>query len=215
MHFIGLTKEQVREGSTHEDGFYKYILGTEVEVTVLNNKRCNDVMGNVSLSFRADKLMSKYIPINCIFFSESLINTEGLLDVVSYRIDNHGKCIYVGSKGEYNSASGALALSGVLSLNSYISDERRILCTDRMKADLRDKVKVLAVGCRGDSLLGLYYVPSYKGIMVSAGGMDTTYGLSPMTMKVADCRGYAGFTLDYWFTGARIKERGIKNGVGV
>ncbi len=215
MHFIGLTKEQVKQSSIKRDGYYEYVLGSPVEVTVLNSKRSNDVMEGISKDFKGDKLMSRYTPVNCIMFTESLIDNEGaMLGIVSYRLDNERKCIYIGEKGEFNTSSGALVLSGVLSLNAYVSSERRIMCTERMKPVLRDMVKVLAVGCRGDCLLGLYFVPSHRGIMVSLDDTDS-YGYSTNTMKVVGTQGYSGYTLDYWFTGAKVVERGSINGIRV
>lgn len=207
MLFYGLNKEDIKSSSKVLDNFYVYNVGASVEVTSLKKKHVNEILAkNLSSNVKEDRLMVKYYPSNEIYFNKSLIDSNISNNFSSYCISKEFGRVYVGEGKDYSINSGILALSGILSLNGLVEKERLILCNSQMRKYVREKVKVLACGVRGDKLLALYYIPSERGLALScdSGGM----GISAKSLMIKNYDAWDFFSLENWFEGVQIKEYG-------
>ena len=203
MKFIDLNKEEIRFGSDLVDDFYLYSLGNPVEITSIKKFNNNNLMSSISAGIKEDKLMIKYCPINKIHFSKCFIDCSEMNSHVSFDIKDGN--IYIGKLNEFKNTNGILAFSGYLSLNNFVEEDRYILCNNKLKSTIMNKIRVLSLGVRGDKLFGLFYIPSTKGINMSVRGRPDL-GISPSTYKTVICNNYFSFSIKDWFDKAKIME---------
>lgn len=207
MKFVDFDKAEILQNSILEEGFYVYTLGSPVEITTMKSLHRNNLIAkNLADELKEDRLMIKYSPTNKIYFSQNFLESETDEFFASCYIDSKNGCLYVGTLDEFGNMSGVLAFSGYLSLNNLVEEDRPILCTERMKTTIMERIRVLSLGVKGDKLYGLFYIPSVKGIKLSVRGrLDK--GVSPISYKVSDCKNYSSFTIKDWFDRAKVKER--------
>lgn len=207
MKFLDLDKAYIKAHSIlTKDGYYEYCLGSAVEVTTIKQNHKNSLISNnLSSDTKDDRLMVKYNPVNKVWFSQNLIDYDIEDNFVSCSIDSENGRILVGLPDEFSVNSGLLMFSGYLSLNDLVQKERPILCNDRLKSTIHDRVRMLSVGLKSDRLFALYYIPCVRGIMAS-----TTYGekwgISPNSFKKRQCADYVEYTVNDWFENTKIKE---------
>lgn len=208
MKFVDFNKSNILENSILEGSYYVYSLGSPVEITTMKSLHKNNLIArNLADNLKEDKLMIKYSPTNMIYFSRSFLESESDEFFASCYIDSENGCLYVGNLNEFGNMSGVLAFSGYLSLNNLVEEDRPILCTERMKTTIMERIRVMSLGVKGDKLYGLFYIPSVKGIKLSARGrLDR--GISPITYKEGVCKSYSAFTIKDWFDRAKVKEKG-------
>ena len=206
MKFLDLNKADILQNSTlTEDGYYEYTIGNPIEVTSIRSQHVNSLMSmNLSDSVNIDKLMLKYQPTNKILFSKSFLDDELTDKYASCFIDGESNRVYVGTPTEFSEMSGLLVFSGYLSINCLVEKDRNIVCTDRYIRTIKDKVRVLSVGVRGDKLYALWYIPSTKGIAISTDKEGK--GVSPTTYKICNCKNYMSYSIRDWFQSSKIKE---------
>jgi hypothetical protein len=205
MKFVDLNKDNIRENSELVGNTYIYTLGSPVEITSIKRRNNNSMISkSLAENVKEDKLMIKYIPTNKILFSKNFIESSPLENFASCKVDSEGNCLYIGSSGEFGNVSkGLLAFSGYLSLNNLVEEDRPILCTKNMISTIVDKIRVLSLGVRGDSLYGLFYIPDVRGLRLSIRG-SADLGVSATTLKNVKCKGYTEFTIKDWFDKAKV-----------
>ena len=206
MKFVDFNKSDILKDSVLEDGFYIYSLGTPVEITSMKSLHKNDLIAsNLAEDVKEDKLMVKYSPTNKVYFSKEFLESNNDDNFASCFVDSKNGCLYIGTVGEFGNMSGILAFSGYLSLNKLVEEDRYILCTERMKTTIMERIRVMSLGVKGDKLYGLFYIPSVKGLKLSIRGRNN-YGISPVTYKESICRNYSSFSIKDWFDNAKVKE---------
>lgn len=206
MKFVDFNKSDILRDSVLKDGFYIYTLGTPVEITSMRSLHKNDLMASsLANNLKEDKLMVKYSPTNIIYFSQKFLESDTDENFASCYIDSENGCLYIGTVGEFGNMSGILAFSGYLSLNNLVEEDRYILCTERMKSTIMERIRVMSLGVKGDKLYGLFYIPSVKGLKLSIRGRNNV-GVSPVTYKDSACKNYSSFSIKDWFDKAKVKE---------
>jgi hypothetical protein len=207
MKFVDLDKNEILNNSYLEENFYIYTLGSPLEVTTIKSLHKNIVMSkSLSDNVLEDKLMVKYSPTNKIYFSKDFLESNTDEFFASCYIDSQNGCLYVGSTNDFGSMTGVLAFSGYLSANNLVEEDRPILCTERMRTTIMNRIRVLSLGIKGDKLYGLFYIPSVKGIKLSERD-KVNKGISPITYKSGVCKNYCSFTIKDWFDMAKVKEK--------
>ena len=205
MIFYGLDKRSILQDSVLVDDFYRYELGSKIEVTSLKKKHVNEILaGNLSSQVKEDKMMVRYYPTNEIYFKKDFLESVSTENFSSYLISKESCCTYIGSTGDFPINSGILAFSGVLSLNNMVERERLISCNSQMEDYARRKIKILACGLRGDKLYALFYIPSERGLALSCD--DNNMCISAKSLTLADYSSWSKFNLSDWFEGVRIRE---------
>lgn len=208
MKFIDFDKDFiVKNSELLETGFYKFKLGNPLLITTIKSKHKNKLISeNLSSNVKEDKLMIKYEPTEYIYFSKDLINEEGNEICVSCSIDEKSCSVFVGKPNEFEITTGVLTLSGYISLNNLVEQDKMILSNTKVLDTIKKRVKVLALGIRGDKIFGLYFIPSSRGIAL---GMKDNHseGISVATLKKKDCSNYSSFSIKDWFNGTKITER--------
>lgn len=207
MKFVDFNKGAIVSDSILEDNYYIYTLGAPVEVTTIKSSHKNNLIASkLADEMKEDKLMIKYRPTNKIYFSKNFIENDTEEFYASCYLDVEKGRLYVGTLDEFGNSSGVLAFSGYLSLNNLVEEDRPILCTERMKTTIMNRIRVMSVGVRGDKLYGLFYIPSVKGMKLSIRGR-VNVGISPITYKLSSCKNSSTFTIKDWFDGlTKIKE---------
>lgn len=207
MKFLGLDRSLIRSCSEVTDTCYVYQVGAPIEVVAVRSLHKNEMLAKkLSTQVKDDSLMTRYCPTNKVYFSRDLIDDSEGDDFVSCHVDNAGCRLCVGSNEEFGQMSGVLTFSGYLSLNRLVEENKSILCTNKMRATIMSRVRIMALGLVGDNVFGLLYIPSIKGIKIAERG-SSGYGISPITYKSEFCNGYQSFTIDNWFDDlTRIKE---------
>lgn len=207
MKFVDFNKDEILRESTLENGFYIYTLGSPVEITAVKSLHKNNLIAkNLADNLKEDKLMIKYSPTNKIYFSQNFLESDTDDFFASCYIDSKNGCLYVGTLNEFGNMSGILVFSGYLSLNNLVEEDRPILCTEKMRTTIMERIRVMSLGVKGDKLYGLFYIPSVKGIMLSIRGRQDK-GISTITYKDSVCRNYSSFTIKDWFDRAKVKEK--------
>lgn len=190
-----------------ENGYYKFELGSPIEVTIIKRNHSNDLIARcLSSKVKEDKLMLKYMPTNVIYFSSSLLERDDCGDFVSCYIDSETSSVYVGCRGELDVESGVLTFSGFLSGNNMVESNKLILGNSRVEDTIKSRVRILSIGLKCGKLFALYFIPNSRGMSVGLKD-ERNRGISTNSMKVRDCQGYKGFIIDDWFKGAKIVER--------
>lgn len=207
MKFVDLNKADILRNSVLEDEYYIYTLGTSVEITSMKSLHKNDLIAsNLADDLKEDKLMVRYSPTNKIYFSQKFLESDTDENFASCYIDSKNGCLYIGTVGEFGNMSGILAFSGYLSLNNLVEEDRCILCTERMKTTIMERIQVMSLGVKGDKLYGLFYIPSVKGLKLAIRGRSFI-GISPVTYKNSSCKNYSSFSIKDWFDKAKVKEK--------
>lgn len=199
MLFLGLNERFLSVGSKNE---YNMICGTPVDVTVISSQHPNKILSNsLSFSMRSDSLMTRYQPCHVVRIEKEASNDDHVS--VSFKLD-------VPTVTKFDGGRGILAFSGELSANGFVEKDYGIYCQPRLQSSILDKVRVLAVGLRGDRLFGLFYIPAVRGI-----AFETKSGacISSETYKPCDVVGFARYCIDDWFESSMVKE--ISYGIGV
>lgn len=206
MVFLGLDKKNIQDSSELQgDGLYRYQLGEKVEVFTRSKSHVNDILSkNLSSDSAEDKFMIRYTPINEVFFTKEFLEDSGDMG------KNFASCmvsdkVCIGETNRYPTNNGVLAFTGVLSINSIVERDRGIKCSSQIESILVNKVKVLACGVRHDTLFGLFYIPSERGISVEE---DNGVYISAKNLGVDNHKDWHKFTLDTWFQGASVREKG-------
>lgn len=205
MIFYGLDKKHILDNSELVDGFYKYSLGSSVEVTSLRKKHVNSILAkNLSSEIKEDKMMVKYYPTNEVFFKKDFIESTSSKFFASCLLSDESYSAFIGNTEDFPINSGIITFSGVISLNNMVERERVIRCNSQMDDYARKKIKILACGVREGKLLALYYIPSERGLALSCddGGMC----ISAKSLMFKNYDSWDTFTLDDWFEGVKIKE---------
>lgn len=207
MKFLDFNKSNIIQNSVlTDDGYYEYTLGSQVEITTIKSTHSNNLMAqNLSSNVKDDKLMIKYQPTNKVLFSKNFIDSDIDGFFASCYIDKDTNRVYIGTPNEFGINSGILAFSGYLSLNNLVEEDRKVLCNKRFEKTIWGRIRVLSIGVRGDKLYGLWYIPSVKGIALGIREC-VSKGISPTTMKIADCTDYLSFSIKDWFKSAKIRE---------
>lgn len=199
----------IRSEAVFDGDYYNFTMGSPVEVTSIKSSHCNRIASDVlSKDTVDDKLMIRYSPTNKVRFSYDFVN--GDTKFAGCNILKDAGVVVIGTPQECGMSNGILAFSGFLSANGLVESERPVLCSERMKSSVTDRVRLLAVGVRGDGLYGLYYLPPVKGLYV--GGTGNT-AVSSTTYKVVNAKGYAPFYLEDWFDKTKVRELGCGTGV--
>lgn len=208
MKFIDLNREEIKQHSILEDGYYIYTVGSPVEITTSKSNNKNEIIAKVLSEFsQQDKLMVKYEPTNKIYFSKNFIDNNTNENLASFYIDKNTCRFYVGTPTEFGNISGILAFSGYLSANNLVEEDRPILCTKRMANYLTSRIRVMSVGVRENMLYGLFYIPNVKGMKLSLRG-SFDKGYSPVSYKLSKCGECCHYTIKDWFDGlTKIKEK--------
>ena len=68
---------------------------------------------------------------------------------------------------------------------------------------VKRKVKVLAVGLKGEKLFGMFYVPQNRGLAVSVDYTESM-GFSAESKKYRECWNWEHLCIDDWFDGNSI-----------
>lgn len=200
MRFIDIDQYSV-DKSLFDGEYYHYVLGRPVEVISMQSTHRNRLISdNTAVACKEDRLMLKYTPTYEILFTKSYITEKP--DSVSCKIDAKSNSVFIGTVQEFGSSGGILAFSGYLSANNLVERNRPIYCTKRNVDILRDRVRLLAVGMRGEELFGIFYIPALKGILLGDG---ETFGVSANTYRSVFCSDYARFYIKDWFQSARLK----------
>lgn len=204
MIFLQLDKNCIVENAKKVDTWYVYELGNPVEITTLKSKDANNIIArNLSSKVIEDKFMLRYSPTNIVYFSEAFIESDS--NFGAFYIDNKSYSIYVGTNEEFGTCSGVLMFSGKLSINDLVEEHVKILGNNKVLSTIMSRVHVLSVGARGDNLFALYYIPSSRGIAI---GTEGNVGISVNTLKERNCDGYKSFTIEDWFSYAKVVEKG-------
>lgn len=208
MRFIDVDKEAIRKNSCKiTDDFYRYKLGKPVDILSMKNiHRNNFVAKNLSSDAKEDKLMIKYSPTNYVYFTKSFLFGNTDKNLASILIDDKSNSVIIGEHEEFEISNGVLVLSGFLSANNKICADRVIYSNSRITETLLKRVRVLSIGLVDDNLLGMYYIPSERGIFLGTDAKSSR-GLSMVTLKEKDCTRYNSFTITDWLDGARITVR--------
>lgn len=211
MNFIDLNKSDILNNSIiFNNNFREYTLGDKIEViSMLKLDENGLVAKNLSTNFTEDKFMRKYSPTNKIYFSENFLSSENEGNFASYYIDTESCRVFVGAPDEFEGNSGVLVFSGFISINNMIESDRDLLCNNRVLNTFKKRIKLLAVGIRGDKLFGLYLVPNQRGIAIGLENSEKR-GISTVSLKVINCESYNRFTINDWFEGAKIVTGGLK-----
>ena len=208
MKFIDFDKEYILDNSEFDGNYYIYQLGSPVEITTLKSFHKNILIASkLAKDCKEDKLMLKYSPTNKIYFSKRFIECNNFDFYASCYVDSENGRFYVGAQDEFGNMSGVLVFSGYLSLNNLVEEDRPILCTERMKSTIMERIRVMSLGVKGDKLYGLFFIPSIKGMKLSIREAKNK-GISPITYKVSPYKDYCTFTIKDWFDGlTKIKEK--------
>lgn len=207
MKFLDFDRDAIRNSSCVCGNYYVYNTGSEIEVTAMRRLHKNELLAEkLSSSVKGDRLMTKYCPTNKVYFSRNLIENDDGGDFVSCWVDEVIGSLCVGTVEEYGHMTGILTFSGYLSANNLVEENKSILCTERMRATIEGRVRIMSLGLVGEDVFGLLYIPSVKGIRIAKRG-SSAYGVSPVTYKSGVCSGYKQFTIENWFDElTRIKE---------
>lgn len=207
MKFIDLDKSRILADSIiTSDGFYEYTLGSPLEITTIRCNHVNQVMSkSLSSDVKDDKLMVKYKPTNKIYFSKAFMNSDSDENYASCYINQKTGSLYVGALKEFGDDSGVLVLSGYLSINNLVEEDRPVLCNKKLFNTVKNRIRVLSVGVRGGKLYGLFYIPGVKGLSISVRDRKDM-GYSPITYKLGKRDNYEAFTIKDWFDNTKVKE---------
>lgn len=207
MHFVDIDKKHIKSNSIlTPDGYYRYKLGNSVEITSVKKHHMNNlVASNLSHNSKEDKLMVRYTPTSEIYFSHNFVESDIDKNLASCYIDSKSCCVYVGTPEEFELKSGVLTFSGFLSLNNLVEEDKLILGNAKVVETIKKRVRILAIGLRGDNLLALYYIPNVRGMAIGMKGREDV-GRSSSSLKIKDCTSYSKFTVNDWFTNTKIKE---------
>lgn len=207
MKFLDLDRSAIIRDSNRVGDFYVYKTGAPIEVTAMRRLHKNELLAEkLSTAVKGDRLMTKYCPTNQVYFSRNVIENYTADDFVSCYVDEDRGVLCIGTVEEYGHMQGILTFSGYLSANGFVEEPKVILCTKRMRATVTSHVRILSLGLVGESVFGLLYIPSAKGIKVANRG-SLSQGVSPVTYKVSSCDDYQQFTIESWFDElTRIKE---------
>ena len=204
MNIIDLNKNDILKHSIKDDDFYRFTIGSPIQVTCLNNANVNKLISkNLSSDVLEDKFMLRYTPNNKILFNKDIVDKEE--EFVSLSINRDTNEVIVGAKHEYSLTDGILVFSGFLSANNMVENDRYIFGNSRVLESIKKRVMVLSIGVRKDMLYALYYIPSGKGLAF-AEKRGSNIGISVNTLKECDCSEYERFTIKDWFDGAKIVE---------
>lgn len=206
MIFYGLTKEEVLARGSHVGEYYVLDLGDRVEISVLQknkNKATGILSSCVALNKVEDKFGVKYSPNNKIYFdAEFLLSETSSMNNVSYTIDRVRNRVIIGDSVKYDiQYDGFLTLSGRLSLNGYVSEERPIYFSSRVVSQAASKVQVLSVGALGNTLFGLYHIAPQAGVAIGSDDASThsDWAISTKTGRGRSCPNWHDFYLGDWF----------------
>lgn len=206
MRFLNIDKTHIKNTSVSVDCMNCYTLGNPVEITCTKKNHKNDIIAsNLSSSVIDDKLMIKYKPTNKIYFTDSFLQSDNVENSASILIDVESGRTCIGSVNEFKSESGTLIFSGALSLNNLVEYDYKIFGAPKMIKNVREHVRVLAVGVRGDKLLALMYIPNTRGVAIDVNN-DIKVCYSSNSGQLRDCTNWESITVKSWFDGTKIKE---------
>lgn len=199
MLFLGLNERFLAPGNKDD---YCMICGAPVDITVISAQHPNKVLSNsLSFSMRSDSLMTRYQPCHLVHIEREASNADHVS--VSFRLD-------IPTVTKFDGGRGILAFSGELSANGFVEKDYGIYCQPRLQSSILDKVRVLAVGLRGERLFGLSYISATRGIAFET---KSGYCISSETYKPCDVTGFARYCIDDWFESSMVKE--VSYGIGV
>ena len=207
MKFLDFDRNYILKNSKVVDGgYYEYTLGSPLEITTIKSANSNKLISkNLSSNVKDDKLMIKYSPTNKILFSSKFLHSDTEEVFASCFIDRDTNSVFIGLPNEFEGCNGVLAFSGYLSANNLVEEDRNVLCNMRFKNTIKERVRVLSIGVRGDKLYALWYIPSARGIAMSVRGSKDK-GVSTTTYKTIQCKEYFNFTIKDWFDYAKVRE---------
>jgi len=167
----------------------EFSLGKKVKVS---QRKVNGSVQKLAVEFKKDIFLTTYILPNIVEYK-----TDSKFVSLSYR----GKIPVVtsGMRG-----GGILALSSSYSFNGVHTGDVKLVCSKAYENVIKDRVKIIALGSKETVLLGVFVVPSSKGIYVEY--EDCVY--SSVTGRVVKLKGssYTKVSLEDWFQGGFVKE---------
>lgn len=213
MWFYKIDKELIKSNSEIEGDYYKYSLGKQLEISVVNSDNVNNVLTRTALELVQDSLMTKYVPNNILYFDREFIDNATFNTETSCEISQSGNRVVIGIPEKYSIKTGVLLFSGILSVNNLIQDERVVYYEKKLDwKKVSRKVSIVAAGAIGDSVYALYLITNDRGLAV---GIKDTYnlGMSIKNSSVSSREGWKKFTVDNFFANNRLKiRRENKNG---
>ena len=205
MELYGITKDIIFRLSEKDGDYYKLKLGDRLTVRTTHKRNSNEILvNNLAEQKSSDKFMVKYQPSNEIWFDKELIESDKDLKYVSCSVDSESCRVLVGKSNKYDAIGGVIATSGILSLNNLVQCHRKIYYSSNLSPLLvKRKVKVLAVGLKGEKLFGMFYVPQNRGLAVSVDYTESM-GFSAESKKYRECWNWEHLCIDDWFDGNSI-----------
>jgi len=207
MQFFVLDKEHIKKVSEIEGEFYKYYLGKQIEITVINSDNLNNVLTKTALVLSQDRLMTKYTANNILYFDRDFIDHDTFNTKASCEVSVTDKRIRIGLPNKYSIKTGVLLFSGVLSTNNLVQEERTVYYSSALDwSKVCNKVSVIAAGVIRDKVYALYLIKNERGLAI--GVRDTLdLGMSIKNLNVASRKGWSKFLIDDFFVENRVKPK--------